>query len=46
MTPPLALFLGVMTAGLAAAQGFPDPTRPPGGQVESAESVGPGGPVL
>ena len=46
MTMALALFLGVMTAGVAAAQGFSDPTRPPGGQAESADAVGPGGPVL
>lgn len=41
-----ALFLGMLTAGLAAAQGLVDPTRPPGGQAESAQAVGPGGPVL
>ena len=46
MTAMIALFLGVMTAGLASAQGLSDPTRPPGGQSETAEAVGPGGPVL
>lgn len=46
MTPLIALVLGVMTAGAAAAQGLSDPTRPPGGQSESAEAVGTGGPVL
>jgi MSHA biogenesis protein MshK len=46
MTTKIALFLGVMTAGLASAQGLSDPTRPPGGQSETAEAVGPGGPVL
>jgi MSHA biogenesis protein MshK len=46
MTAMIALILGVMTAGLASAQGLSDPTRPPGGQSETAEAVGPGGPVL
>ena len=46
MTAMIALFLGVMTAGLASAQGLSGPTRPPGGQSETAEAVGPGGPVL
>ena len=41
----IALLLGVMN-GIAAAQGLSDPTRPPGGQSESADAVGSGGPVL
>lgn len=46
MTHWTALFLGLMTAGVAAAQVLTDPTRPPGGLAESAESVASGGPVL
>ncbi len=46
MTHWTLLCLGLMTAGVAAAQVLTDPTRPPGGQAESAESVGSGGPVL
>lgn len=46
MTKFIALLLGVMTTGLASAQGLSDPTRPPGGQSETAEAVGSGGPVL
>ncbi len=42
----LALFLGVTTAGYAAAQGMSDPTRPPGGLADAVEAVGSGGPVL
>ena len=42
----LTLFLGVTTAGIAAAQGMSDPTRPPGGLADSVEAVGSGGPVL
>ncbi len=41
-----ALLLGLMSAAVAAAQVLSDPTRPPGGQAESAEAVGSGGPVL
>lgn len=42
----MALFLGILTAGFAAAQSLSDPTRPPGGLAESSVAVGSGGPVL
>jgi MSHA biogenesis protein MshK len=42
----LALFLGMATAGPAAAQAMSDPTRPPGGLADASEAVGTGGPVL
>jgi MSHA biogenesis protein MshK len=41
-----AWLLLAMGAGAAFAQVLSDPTRPPGGLVESTEAVGFGGPVL
>jgi len=42
----LALLAGLAAAAGAAAQGLADPTRPPGGIAEAAETTAAGGPVL
>lgn len=43
---PAWLLLAMAASGTFAQGLLADPTRPPGGMAESAESVGSGGPVL